>query len=71
MSIEKRIEKLEQRAEPLAKGPTFIVYILFDAPAPTEEELERLKKEAMDKNPGRDTYCINWGLKKGTEQELS
>jgi hypothetical protein len=71
VSIEKRIEKLEQHAEPVGKEPTFIVNILFDAPEPTKEELKQLKKEVMEKNPGRDTYFIDVGRETGTERELS
>ena len=62
MSIERRIEKLERQAG--AKDDLLIfVYVIPDERSPiqpTEEELERLQKEAMEKNPGRMAYVITW-----------
>ena len=67
MSIEKRVEKLEQELEVTQKEPKFILFIDVEHNgitgeeveyAPTDEWLEKAKKEAMEKNPGQSKYIL-------------
>ena len=70
MSIERRIEKLERQAG--AKDDLLIfVYVMPDERSgirPTEEELELLQKEAMDKNPGQKAYVVRWEPRDSTRR---
>lgn len=62
MSIERRIEKLEQQAGAKDDLLIFAIIITDDGSGigPIEEELEQLKKEAMEENPGQSAYVIRW-----------
>lgn len=66
MSIENRVEKLEGTVGVSPVEPRFIVYTLVERNEegvvmkriPTPEALEKVKKEAIEKNPGRDIYIL-------------
>ena len=58
MSLEGRIERLEE-VHP-DRPPMLIFYVMGDAPPLSDEEKERLIREAIERNPGAALYCITW-----------
>jgi len=63
MSLEKRLSELE-RQHP--HGPPMIIfYVMGDAPPLSEEEKERLIREAIERRPGAPLYCIMWPPQEG------
>jgi len=63
MSLAKRLSQLE-RQHPHGP-PTVIFYVMGDAPPLSDEEKERLIREAIERNPGRPLYLLRWPLQEG------
>jgi hypothetical protein len=58
VSLERRLDELE-RWHP-DQPPTVIFYVMGDAPPLSEEDEERLIREAIERRPGAPLYCITW-----------
>lgn len=57
MSMERRIEKLENREE--AMNTQTILKVVSDGePEPTEEEVEAAKKKFLDEHPGHQGLIV-------------
>jgi len=58
MRLERRLSELE-RQHPHGP-PTVIFYVIGDAPPLSEEEKERLMREAIERNPAKPLHFIMW-----------
>jgi hypothetical protein len=58
MSLERRLTELE-RWHP-DRPPKVIFYVMGDAPPLSEEDKERLIRDAIERNPGQRLYIIMW-----------
>jgi len=59
MSLERRLANLEKLSGG-SENPFILLYSLGDAPPLSEEEEERLIREAIERRPGAPLYCIMW-----------
>ena len=58
-SLERRLENLE-KLHGGSENPFIILYSCGDAPPLSEEDEERLIREAIERRPGAALYCITW-----------
>ena len=57
MTIEHRIEKLEEEVVISPGDPSFTLYV-FVGNKPTEKEIDRAKKEVVKRRPDESSYLL-------------
>lgn len=58
MSIERRLEKLEDYEEAINPENLIILKVQYDEPKPTEEEVEAAKKKFLEEHPGHQGHIV-------------
>lgn len=59
MSIERRIERLENHEEAINPESLYIVKVQYDGgPEPTEEEIEVAKAKFLEEHPGHQGHIV-------------
>jgi len=58
MSIEKRIEKLENHEESINPENIIILKVQYGVREPTEEEIEATKKKFLEEHPGHHGHIV-------------
>lgn len=59
MNIKSRLITLEKKTG-LRKGPVFLIELDDEQEEPTSKDIEGAKTEAIEKNPGKDMYVIDF-----------